>query len=265
MLKGKMSDKKAPQKLNTKPTLLDLVNTVQALPSKFQEWTLHQFISKEVSKGDYSSLAMSSPRKKTFVHQHSVLSAVFDSPQRSEAVRKLTDIYVEGQLASKQEQQWTNNELPFHTHMTEAPAITKMSRLWKRQCYHKRPCQFGCSQMSAFSTLQTRPLPWKHWVQMSNPNKLVATNMSSPKEVMGVSSIACIAPAGGLLYPRWTTLHPTVPSIMLRAKNCTRGTIRPHPEIGTSASSANQKSGTTIVFQSRLVYQQLSNWSWKNT
>jgi hypothetical protein len=132
-----MSDKKAPPKLNTKPTLLDLANTVQSLPSEFQEWTLNQFISQEVSKGDFSTLDMSSPRTKTFVHQHSILSAAFDSPQRSEAVRKLTDIYVEGQLAPKQEQQRTHKApaptapkpastetvLPSHTHTAEAPTI----------------------------------------------------------------------------------------------------------------------------------------------
>jgi hypothetical protein len=99
MLKGKMSDKEAPPpKLNTKPTLLDLANTVQSLPSEFQEWTLNQFISQEVSKGNFSTLDMTSPRTKTFVHQHSILSTLFDSPQRSEAVRKLTDIYMEGKL-----------------------------------------------------------------------------------------------------------------------------------------------------------------------
>jgi hypothetical protein len=138
MLKEKMSDKKAPPKLNMKPTLLDLANTVQSLPSsEFQEWTLNQFISQEVSKGDFSTLDMSSPRTKTFVHQHSILSATFDSPQRSEAVRKLTDIYLEGQLATKQEQQRTHKApaptapkpastetvLPSHTHTAEVPTI----------------------------------------------------------------------------------------------------------------------------------------------
>jgi hypothetical protein len=73
MKKGKMADKTAPQKLNTKPTLLDLANTVQSLPSEFKEWTLNQFISQEVFKGDFSTLDISSPRKKTFVHQHSIL------------------------------------------------------------------------------------------------------------------------------------------------------------------------------------------------
>ena len=125
-----MSDKKPPPKANTKPTLLDLANTVQSLPSDFQAWTLNQYISQQVSKGDFSTLDMSSPRTQTFIQQHSVLSAAFDSPQRSEAVKKLTDIYIEGQLAPKQEKQTMKKAPNFkpsflNSNSLQPPSLTK--------------------------------------------------------------------------------------------------------------------------------------------
>jgi hypothetical protein len=86
----------------TKPRLLEVAHSLQGLPIDFQSYTLDTTVSQEIPKGDFTTLDISSPGTQKFIRQHRLLSSVLDSLYCTEAVRKLTDVFVDSKTAPQQ-------------------------------------------------------------------------------------------------------------------------------------------------------------------